>query len=137
MTEKPAKKPMFLSKTFIRDNEESFQLIPMNNEVPFLGAMFDPKTKCLTILNKVVYEDLRRKERYTAAGLPVFTNGNGGRKVQAVEIIKMSQPHASYLITEADIIDFVKQMASNPKTYPFETFIKEAFSKPDVFIETK
>lgn len=137
MTEKPTKKPMFLSKTFIRDNEESFQLIPMNNEVPFIGAMFDPKTKALTILHKTTYDEIRRKERYTASGMPVLTNGPKGQKVQAIEVITMLQPHASYLIIEADIIDFVKQMASNPKAFPFEAFIKDAFKQGDIFIDQK
>ena len=113
---------------------KTFKMIPINQDCPYVEAIFDPSSKILAIISKVAKSSYHMIPKLDDNGdeikMRVGKRPNGkDTKEQRV----LMDTHAEYYVSERDEIEnLVNGFAINADSFPIETYFKEeaASKKP-------
>lgn len=112
---------------------ESFSLIPVSTECPYIEVMFNPHAKILAIIGKTKKEQFHSVPRLDGNGDPEKRKGasdpNNPYKTQRITQETYTE---YYLRDREDIENFIKMFAVNSKEFDYESFMNmETMDAPD------
>ena len=112
----------------------SFRMIPTSIECPYVEVIFDPSTKVLAIMGKIIKQKPQMLPKLNSKGQPVTVKSAEGTQGLAEERCVMEAYHEYYMDDKDDIKNFIKLFAFNPR-HPalkiLETIWKEEEKKPN------
>jgi len=121
---------MLISSSF--RNVKSFSLMPVNNDCPYVEAMYDPSSGILAVITKIRKQSFHMMPRLDDNGQPQrlkVPNQETGKvhKEQRTTIETFSEV---YITEKSEIENFIGMFAINAATFPYkESFVDVAETK--------
>lgn len=113
---------------------KTFKMIPTTKDCPYNEVIFDVQAKMLAVISKESKESLHMLPRLTDTGdiqrLKIGKKENG--KDYAEERKALVTFYEYYLESQDEIIDFVKQFASNADTFDYMQYINLEVPKESI-----
>lgn len=102
----------------------SFKLMPINEECPYIEAIFNPMAKVLAIIGTKKKDVFHMVERLDENGDPRMRKGKPN-KDEPIQKQRVSvESYSEYYITERDEIeDFLKNVTVNFKTFDYKKYL--------------
>jgi hypothetical protein len=105
-------------------NVESFSMIPVSNDSPYVEAMYDPTSNILAVISKVTKNSFHMIPRLNEEGQPQklkFPNKETGKtfKEQRVDMETFSE---FYITDKKEIKDFINIFAINADTFDYTKY---------------
>lgn len=105
-------------------NVESFSLIPVSNDSPYVEAMYDPSSNILAVISKVKKNSFHMVPRLNEEGQPQrlkLPNKETGKtiKEQRVDMETFSE---FYISNKKEIENFINVFAINADTFDFKKY---------------
>ena len=114
---------MLLIKSSWNDGE-TFKLLPVSQDCPYVECIFDPATKVFVVISKVSKTSLHMLPKLDDNGdpAPLKTKRANGRMVK--EERKTIDTFQEYYVEDKDaMIDVINLLAINKDTFDYNTFI--------------
>ena len=117
---------MLIVSSYYGENN-SFKMIPVTEDCPYVECIYDPKINFLVVIGKQEKSILKMVEKLDDNGYPekiknfipeVHQSGPG--KIERKHITVFQE---FYIIKKDEQIAFIKQFAVNAKDYPFEEYM--------------
>ena len=128
------KNMMIISSPF--RNAESFALVPVTNDTPYVEAMFDPASGILAVISKVSKQSFHMVPRLDDNGQPQrlkVPNKTTGKTVKE-QRVSMETFSEFYITNKEEIKNFINIFAINADSYDFAKYvdvdIKETKKEP-------
>jgi len=121
---------MLISSSF--RNVKSFSLMPVNNDCPYVEAMYDPSSGILAVITKIRKQSFHMVPRLDDSGQPQrlkVPNKETGKvhKEQRTTIETFSEV---YITEKKEIENFISMFAINATSFPYgEFFVDVAETK--------
>jgi len=117
------KNMMLISSPF--RNMQSFSLIPVSNEAPYVEAMFDPSSGILAVISKISKQSFHMMPKLDENGQPQrlkVPNKETGKTIKEVRV--STETFSEFYLTNKDEIkDFLNIFAINADTFDFNAFM--------------
>jgi hypothetical protein len=114
---------MLISKT-VYNKLRGLSLIPVDNNCPFLEAIYDPQNKVLAVLSKETRQVYDLFPKLTEYGQNQTKNGKTLLERRAVD-----NYHEYYVTERTDIESFIKMFAVNHKDFPYQEILNQEVEK--------
>tara|TARA_R100000657_G_C4612171_1_gene64830 strand:- start:206 stop:619 length:414 start_codon:yes stop_codon:yes gene_type:complete len=128
------KNMMIISSPF--RNAESFALVPVTSDTPYVEAMFDPASGILAVISKVSKQSFHMVPRLDDNGQPQrlkVPNKTTGKTVKE-QRVSMETFSEFYITNKEEIKNFINIFAINADSYDFAKYvdvdIKETKKEP-------
>ena len=107
-------------------NMNSFSLIPVNSECPYVEAMFDPSSGILAVITKTSKQSFHMIPKLDENGQPLRLKVPDKETGKTIKEIRVStETFSEFYITKKDEIEsFINIFAINPDTFDFMTFVQ-------------
>jgi hypothetical protein len=108
--------------------KDSFRMLPISEDCPFLEVIFDPSTKVLAVIGKSKKDKPQMAPKLNSKGQPITVKSAEGTAGLAEERLVFESYYEYYIDDPDDIIAFVKMYAMNfdhPAVSIFETIFEE------------
>jgi hypothetical protein len=115
-------KPTMLLSSIKLGEANSFQLIPLTKDCPFVEALYVPQDKALVILNKEKKVKYHFVPKLDDAGLEVPIRNTREAKVKQ-QRDKIEMYHEHYLFDKSEIEEFIKRICVNEKTFDYNIYL--------------
>ena len=114
---------MLISSVF--RNVKSFSLMPVNDDCPYVEAMFDPSSGILAVITKIRKQSFHMMPRLDDSGQPQrlkVPNKEAGKvhKEQRMSIETFSEV---YIVEKEEIKNFIGLFAINVASFDYDQFI--------------
>ena len=114
---------MLISSVF--RNVKSFSLMPVNDDCPYVEAMFDPSSGILAVITKIRKQSFHMMPRLDDSGQPQrlkVPNKETGKvhKEQRMSIETFSEV---YIVEKEEIKNFINLFAVNATSFDYDEFI--------------
>ena len=122
---------MIISSPF--RNAESFALVPVTNDTPYVEAMFDPASGILAVISKVSKQSFHMVPRLDDSGQPMrlkVPNKATGKTVKE-QRVSMETFSEFYITDKQEIKDFVNIFAINSESYDFAKYVDVDIKKTE------
>ena len=113
-------------------NMPSFSLMPINNDCPFVEAMYNPMAKTLAVIGKTKKDTFHMIPRLTDDGHPQRLK-TGGTEQEPNKKQRVSQESYTeyYIIEPSEAIEFIKNFTVNHKDFDYKAVLdKEMMDSP-------
>lgn len=110
-------KSMMLVQATWQDSQ-TFRMIPITNDCPYVECIFDPSTKVFVIISKIKKTTLHMLPKLDEYGQPL--TGNKGMKQ---ERHKLEVFQEFYVEDNSAMIDIIKEFAINADNFDYELFM--------------
>ena len=128
------KNMMIISSPF--RNAESFALVPVTSDTPYVEAMFDPASGILAVISKVSKQSFHMVPRLDDNGQPQrlkVPNKTTGKTIKE-QRVSMETFSEFYITNKEEIKNFINIFAINADSYDFAKYvdvdIKETKKEP-------
>ena len=108
--------------------KDSFKMMPITDDCPFLEVIFDPSTTVLAVIGKSMKQKPQMVPKLNGKGQPITVKSAEGTAGLAEERVIFESYYEYYVDDPEDIINFVKMYAVNfdhPAVSIFETIFEE------------
>lgn len=117
-------------------NKDTFKLMPLTNECPYLEVVYDPSTTLLVVISKVQKDQYQMVPRIDDNGdrIPVKKPRENSNpfKEQRVTLKTFQE----FYITEKEEQEaFLKEFAINFDTYDYKKYLRDIDAEPTPIIE--
>ena len=112
-------KSMMLVQATWQD-KQTFRLIPISDNCPYVECIFDPGTKVFVIISKIKRTSLQMLPKLDEYGQPI-----AGNKGHREERHKLEVFQEFYIEDKIAVKDLLHLFAINAKTFDFEAFMSE------------
>jgi len=103
---------------------DSFRLIPIENNCPFVEAIYDPDTRVLVLISNVKKQSLHMLAKLDEQGDPVKLKKPRANFKPFPEERKTIETFQEYYITEkSEIENIINMFATNAETFNYSTFL--------------
>lgn len=106
-----SKNSMMFFKEQEENGEETFKLIPITNECPFLEIRFDLQRKSLTVISKTVFENFKMFPKLDEQGNPAVSKVN--KTGYKFERLRQTSFYDYSISDRSDIESFVNHLDSS------------------------
>lgn len=107
---------------------KTFKMIPINNDCPYVEAIFDPGSKILAIISKVAKQSYHMVPKLDDNGDEItlkISKRQNGKEIKEQRV--MMETHAEYYISERnEIEDLVNGFAINADSFPIKGYFENA-----------
>jgi hypothetical protein len=103
---------------------QTFRLIPISTECPYVECIFDPATKVFVIISKITKQSLHMLPKMDENGDPVASKTrrpNGRNFKEERNKIEVFQEY--YVEDKVAIEDLIHTFATNAKTFDYKSFM--------------
>lgn len=106
------------------NDKQTFRLIPISNECPYVECIMDPDTKVFVIISRITKTTLHMLPKLDDNGdaLPAKVKRANGRAVRE-ERQKIETFQEFYIEDVTAITDLVELFAVNAKTFDYKSFL--------------
>ncbi len=114
---------MLISSVF--RNVKSFSLMPVNDDCPYVEAMFDPSSGILAVITKIRKQSFHMMPRLDDSGQPQrlkVPNKETG-KVHKEQRMSMETFSEFYIVEKEEIKNFINLFAVNATSFDYDEFI--------------
>ena len=124
MTQNLGQNMLLISSTFL--NEDSFKLIPLTQDCPYLEVVYSPSLTILAIVSKTMTEKFSMVPRLDDNGNPQRVAGHAANAQNPYkeQRITTSMPYEYKLLAYEEQKDFIKMFAINAETFDYEKFLR-------------
>jgi hypothetical protein len=120
---------MLLStSTWAQGKAESFKLLPLTKDCPYIEAFFDPFAQTMVITSVNTLDQFTTLERLDDLG-EKLRDKNGKTKVDRIRVANNKQ---FFIDKPEEIAHFVNTVAFNADTYDFAKYLTGTIIVPDV-----
>jgi hypothetical protein len=121
---------MMLFTSYLGEGE-TFKMLPVSDDCPYVEALYDPNLETLVVISKVFKESLHNVPKMDDNGDIQMrkTPGRSGKPFKE-QRIKMETYQEYYLINKEEQIEFVKAFAVNSESFDYGKFMEK---KTDVY----
>lgn len=108
--------------------KDSFRMMPITDDCPFLEVIFDPSTKVLAVIGRSMKDKPQMVPKLNGKGQPITVKSAEGTAGLAEERLVFESYYEYYVDDPEDIKNFVKMYALNfdhPAVSIFETIFEE------------
>lgn len=112
-------------------NKDTFKMMPVTDECPFLEVIYDPKLTLLVVISKQRHQKYQMMERLDENGNPIMakkTKDNG--KPWQEQRILMEVLQEYYLTNKEEQEEFIKEFAINADTFDYAKFLRDMEKEP-------
>lgn len=102
-------------------DQQTFRMIPINDNCPYVECLFDPGTKVFVIISKIKKTTLHMLPKLDEYGQPV--TGNKGMKQ---ERHKLEVFQEFYVEDTSAMEEIIKQFAINAKKFDYKKFMVDS-----------
>lgn len=126
-----ATKKKYESMLVYRSNwygKDSFRMMPITDDCPFLEVIFDPSTKVLAVIGRSMKDKPQMVPKLNGKGQPITVKSAEGTAGLAEERLVFESYYEYYVDDPEDIKNFVEMYALNfdhPAVSIFETIFEE------------
>ena len=119
------KKNMLIISTFDRFGKKTFGLIPVEENCPYVEAIYLPMTKSLVVMSKVQHDTFQLFPRLNDNGdiAPAKNRSNGATYREERKALKVFYEYT--LTNEEDILMFINFFAVNGKDFQIGKYVEE------------
>ena len=106
---------------------QTFRLVPITNECPYVECILDPATKVFVVIAKITKTSLHMIPRLDDNGDPMLTKGlrpNGRNVKEERKTVDTFQEY--YIEDRAAMDELIKLLAINAKTFDYKKFLVES-----------
>lgn len=105
-------------------NVESFSMIPVSNDSPYVEAMYDPTSNILAVISKVTKNSFHMIPRLNEDGQPqkLKTPDKTTGKTIKEQRVEMETFSEFYITNKKEIEDFINIFAINADTFDYKKF---------------
>lgn len=103
----------------------TFRLIPVDSFCPFIECIFDTESQVLVIFSKQVKQSFHMVPKLNESGDPIVVKKprmNGKSYMEERRVIDTF--HEFYITEKEEILDFIKDFATNSDTFDTTKYIK-------------
>jgi hypothetical protein len=114
-------------------NIPSFSLMPINNECPYVEAMYNPMAKTLAVIGKTKKDTFHMVPRLDDSGHPVRLK-QGGTPEEPYKKQRVNQESYTeyYIIEPAEAEEFIKMFCVNHAEFDYKKVLEmETMSNPN------
>jgi len=114
---------MLISSVF--RNVKSFSLMPVNDDCPYVEAMFDPSSGIIAVITKIRKQSFHMMPRLDESGQPQrlkVPNKETGKvhKEQRMTVETFSEV---YIVEKEEIKNFISLFAINAESFDYDQFL--------------
>jgi hypothetical protein len=114
---------MLISSVF--RNVKSFSLMPVNDDCPYVEAMFDPSSGIIAVITKIRKQSFHMMPRLDESGQPQrlkVPNKETGKvhKEQRMTVETFSEV---YIVEKEEIKNFINLFAINAESFDYDQFL--------------
>ena len=105
---------------------DTFKLIPVNNDCPYIEVIYDPTTTLLVVISKLGKENFQMVPRLDDNGSPIRSNKpkeNGKPYKEQRTTIKVLQEY--YLVEKKEQDAFIKSFAVNADKFDYAKYMRD------------
>jgi hypothetical protein len=106
---------------------ETFRLIPVTDDCPYVECILDPATKVFVVIAKITKTSLHMIPKLDDNGDPMLTKGlrpNGRNVKEERKTVDTFQEY--YIEDRAAMDELIKLLAINAKTFDYKKFLVES-----------
>jgi hypothetical protein len=103
---------------------QTFRMIPVSNECPYVECIFDPATKVFVIISKIKRTSLQMLPKLDEYGQPAI--GSKGRKEERHKVEVFQE---FYVEHTSAVKELVELFAINAKSFDYDQFLGEPEKK--------
>ena len=105
-------------------NMPSFSLMPINNDCPYVEAMYNPTEKVLAVIGKTTKDTFHMIPRLDDNGHPQKLK-HGGTSEEPFKKQRVSQPSYTeyYIVDQAEAEEFIKNFTINHETFDYKVVL--------------
>ena len=116
--------------TTLWNGSPSFKMIPVNEECPYVEAIYDPKQKVLAIISKISKEQFHMLPRLDESGNMIpAKNPKEGQNPYKQQRVVIDTFQEYYIPSESEIKHFVDMFAVNHGTFDYEQFMNQEIAE--------
>lgn len=130
MSEKATHGANMLLITTYWGQDETFKLMPVNKDCPYMEVLYDPKVKMLVAMSKDMKQNYEMLPRLDDNGEWVkskVTKRNGRPFKEERRLMEV--PQEFYMIKREEQEAFIKQFAVNEKDYDYKSFMDKVVAE--------
>jgi len=130
MTTQTPGQNMMLITSYWQD-KDTFKLMPITDDCPYMEAMYDPSTTLLVVLCKTTKENYHFVPKLDDNGRRIpIKNPQAGENPYKEQRVLMNLQHEFYLTDPAEQEEFIKMFAINAGTYDYKRFHRDMSKEP-------
>jgi hypothetical protein len=117
---------MILVQSSWQENQ-TFRLVPVTNECPYVECILDPTTKVFVVISKITKTSLHMIPRLDDNGDPMQVKGlrpNGRNVKEERKTVDTFQEY--YVEDKTAMEEIIKLVAINAKTFDYKKFLNES-----------
>ncbi len=111
------------------ESKQTFRLIPISEECPYVEGIFDPQTKVLVVFSKLLKDGFHMLPRLDDNGDPQMLKNSGksrfNGKPYKEERRTLQTFHEYYLSDTEDIKSFITKFCDNSNTFDYLSYLAE------------
>lgn len=132
-----SEKNMLLYTSYWHD-KDTFKMMPINLECPFVEAIYDPSTTLLVVIGKGTKQNFQYVPKLDEDGDPVRAKKprNNG-KAYREQRITMDVLHEYYLTDPEEQILFIERFAINAGDYNYGKFLRNMNEESKIIVTEK
>jgi hypothetical protein len=105
-------------------DKQTFRMVPVTTECPYVECIFDPGTKVFVIISKIRRTSLQMLPKLDEYGQP--TTGSKGPKEERHKVEEFQEFYIEHLDAVKDLVEL---FAINAKTFDYNQFFGESEKK--------
>jgi hypothetical protein len=105
-------------------DKQTFRMVPVTTECPYVECIFDPGTKVFVIISKIRRTSLQMLPKLDEYGQP--TTGSKGRKEERHKVEVFQEFYIEHLDAVKDLVEL---FAINAKSFDYNQFLGEPEKK--------
>lgn len=105
-------------------DKQTFRMVPVTAECPYVECIFDPSTKVFVIISKIRRTSLQMLPKLDEYGQPA--TGSKGRKEERHKVEVFQEFYIEHLDAVKDLVEL---FAINAKTFDYNQFFGESEKK--------
>lgn len=111
------------------ESKQTFRLIPISEECPYVEGIFDPQTKVLVVFSKLLKDGFHMLPRLDDNGDPQMLKNSGkprfNGKPYKEERRTLQTFHEYYLSDTEDIKSFITKFCDNSNSFDYLSYLAE------------
>jgi len=107
-------------------NNDTFKMLPVSNDCPFVEAIYDPASTLLVVIGKEAKDNLQYLPKLDEQGdpTPVKKPRQNGKMYKEIRTnMKILQEY--YIVTKEEQENFIRMFAINAETYDYGKFLRD------------
>lgn len=114
-------------------NADTFKLMPVSNDCPFVEAIYDPATTLLVVISKTSKENFQYVPRLDDQGDPIaLKHPRANGKTYREQRVNLTVLQEFYLIDKDEQEAFIKKFAVNADTYKYDKYLRDMSKEPTI-----